>query len=1197
MVLAYHNSHDPFFRSPFGAVQCGGLLRLRLLVQPDSPVEECFLRLWVQDREERLPMVRLEEPACCGEQEEGSASCGRQGAGTVYEVEYPLPHEPGIIWYYFAFRAGGETCFYGNNQEELGGVGELRSSEPPGYQITIYRPMDLPGWYTQGIMYQIYVDRFFNGDEQGKVLNPRPRSLIHGDWYDTPLYIKNEKGEVLRWDFFGGNLAGVIKKLPYLKELGVSILYLNPIFDSSSNHKYDTGDYLTLDPMYGDEEIFAQLVKEAQGLGMAIILDGVFSHTGDDSIYFNRYGRYPGLGAYQSPDSPYYSWYQWQGEGTEKEYSCWWGVATLPEVKEMEPSYREFIIHSPQGVLQSWMKRGIKGWRLDVADELPDEFIQEFRQGMKAMDPDAVLIGEVWEDPTHKFSYGKLRQYFWGGELDATMNYPWRKLFLQYFLGEIDACQLHQRIMNLYENYPRENFFGQMNLIGSHDRARILTLLGEAPPPGQLSAAEQEHYRLPAHARELAVQRLKLLTLLQMSFPGVPCLYYGDEAGCEGYPDPYNRGAYPWEREDQEILQWFKRVLRYRREYEVLRQGEFSSWSEGKETYALKRKGEKEEIVVLVNRHAQEPREVTLKLERGVGQVIDIFAGEVLYSKEAGSASDLDEYAFHSLSLSLPPLSAKALLCQKHGSNHYFKQELMTRTCGILMHISSLPSPWGTGDLGEEAYAFVDFLAEGGQSLWQVLPLNPLGLGDSPYQSESALAGNPLLISLDLLIQAGLLTEKEARREWAEYGGEIEGTKESGGAEEAERDGSESLAWVAGYKEKLLRKAYERFGEKLSESSTEPLPEPRWGLSDPAGGGKPGTKDYLDSQGYDRFIKENREWLQDYALYKCLKLKFSGKAWNQWEENYLMREPAALEAVATDYAGEINYIFFVQYTFAYQWQRLKDYAQEKGVKIIGDLPIYVAYDSCDTWANRECFALDDGHAPLGTAGVPPDYFSPEGQNWGNPLYDWDAFRAAGYAWWKVRFRQGLERFDALRLDHFRGFEGYWEVPSQAGSAKEGRWLKGPGIEFFESLVHELGPLPVIAEDLGFITPEVNTLRAILGFPGMRVMQFSPSQEKGKYVDYSGTHDNDTLLGWYHSQGYSDKDSLEQVETAIEELYQGDGVWVILPLQDILKLDSRARMNTPGTIKGNWQWRVERGTLTQQVCARLRNLAKKYGRLS
>ncbi len=1172
MVLAYHNSHEEFFRSPFGAVPCGSLLRLRLLIQKACSVDECLLRLWIQGKEHRLSMSRAEWPALnrVGIEPRFYPQGMVESEGVVYEVDYSIPPEPGVIWYFFAFKVSEDTYFYGNNHQQLGGTGELSHQEPPGYQITVYRPMKLPSWYTRGIIYQIYVDRFFNGEEQGKILNPRPKSLLHGDWYDTPLYIKDERGAVLRWDFFGGNLLGIIKKLPYLKELGVTILYLNPIFDSSSNHKYDTGDYLTIDPMYGDEETFIRLILEAQRLGMAIILDGVFSHTGDDSIYFNRYGKYPGLGAYQSPDSPYYSWYQWK---EEKEYSCWWGVKTLPEVQEMEPSYREFIIHSPQGVLQSWMKRGIKGWRLDVADELPDEFIQELRQAMKAIEPEGVLIGEVWEDPTHKFSYGKLRQYFWGAELDATTHYPFREIFLQYFLGEMDACQVHERIMNLYENYPRENFFGQMNLIGSHDRARILTLLGEAPPPERLSVIEQENYRLSPDDRYLAVQRLKLLTLIQISFPGVPCLYYGDEAGCEGYPDPYNRGTYPWEREDQEILRWVKRVLRYRQEYEVLRQGEFYSWSVGKDIYALKRKGEKEEIIILVNRNVRESIEVTLKLEQDVQQVIDIFEGKVLCQKEHGLGF---------FPLILAPLSAKALFCQNQAQNHYFKQEIMTRSCGILMHISSLPSPWGIGDLGGDAYDFVDFLAEGGQSLWQVLPLNPLGLGDSPYQSESALAGSVLLINIDLLIRAGLLTEKEAqreaRREWAKYG---EGAGGTGGA------GSEGFAWVERYKEKLLRKAYERFRKKLPDSPS--------GLSSPEGGNQPGAEDYFDLHGYERFIAENQEWLKDYALYKCLKIKFGGKAWNEWEKKYLVREPEALEALAIEYAEEINYIFFVQYTFAYQWQRLKDYAHDKGVQIIGDLPMFVAYDSCDTWAHRENFALDDQNSPLGTAGVPPDYFSPTGQNWGNPLYDWDTLRAADYAWWKLRFRQGLHRFDALRLDHFRGFEGYWEVPAQAETAEEGRWLKGPGKGFFESLVREFGPLPIIAEDLGTITPEVNTLRAICGFSGTRVIQFSPMEEKGDFVYYSGTHDNDTLLGWYLSQGYDDRTAMKQVEKTIEELYQGDSAWVILPLQDVLKLDSQARMNIPGTIKGNWKWRVESESLTQDVCAWLRGLAEKYGR--
>lgn len=1176
-VLAYHHSHYEFFRNPFGAIQCGSTVRLRIVVQSTCPIEECFLRLWVKDQEYRYSMngTRLESLNSPATFEEGFCECLPTNLikniddVEVFEVDYVVPDEAGLVWYFFVFRVGADIYFYGNNRKCLGGVGELSQHEPPGYQITVYRPMSLPSWYTRGIMYQIYVDRFFNGDEQGRVVSPRPKSLLHGDWYDTPFYIKNAKGEVQRWDFFGGNLLGVLKKLPYLKELGISIIYFNPIFDSSSNHKYDTGDYLTVDPMYGDAEIFSMLIKEGQQLGISIILDGVFSHTGDDSIYFNRYGNYPGLGAYQSSNSPYYSWYKWKEDG---ECFCWWGVKTLPEVDEMNLSYREFIIHSPEGVLQTWMKYGVKGWRLDVADELPDEFIQEFRQVMKIMDPEAVLIGEVWEDPTTKYSYGKLRQYFWGSELDGTMNYPFREIFLKFLLGNIDSYQVQERIMNLYENYPRENSFGQMNLIGSHDRARILTLLGEAPSPEELTAFEQENYCLTPHSRWLAIQRLKLFTLIQMSFPGVPCLYYGDEAGLEGYSDPFNRGTYPWDREDQEILRWVKRVLRYRQEYEVLRGGDFFSWPAGKDIYAFKRRSEKEEITVVVNRSAQTPREVELGIERDVDQVIDLFEGIVIYAKDSGPG--LYE-GVKKISLTLPPLSSKALLCQKYSSKRFFKQEIMSRSCGILMHISSLPSPWGIGDLGPEAYNFVDFLVKAGQSLWQVLPLNPSGLGDSPYQSESAFAGNLMLISIDFLIQAGLVTKEEAKREFNRQGESAENT---------------SFTWVRIYKEALLRLAFSRFRADMTRRDTKKTSEEGVPRSEVLEFG-----DYLNSRCYEDFKQANQEWLNDYALYKGLKIKNQGFMWKEWEEKYCLRHSDALKAYASESAEEMDYIFFVQYTFEYQWQKLKGYANAKGIRIIGDIPIFVAYDSCDTWANREIFALDEHNAPKSSAGVPPDYFSPTGQNWGNPLYNWDALASEDYAWWKLRFRQALQRFDVLRLDHFRGFEAYWEIPAQATTAEEGRWIKGPGKRFFERMIREFGPLPLIAEDLGTITPEVNVLKAIFGFPGMKVVQFSSLVDNEYEVYYSGTHDNDTLLGWYQSQGYDVTRSIDQVKKTLEELYKCQGAWVILPLQDVLRLDSKARMNIPGTIEGNWNWRVEKISLSQEISTELRSLAERYGR--
>ncbi|AGA69642.1 4-alpha-glucanotransferase [Desulfitobacterium dichloroeliminans LMG P-21439] len=1161
-VQAYHHSHSEFFRNPFGAAPRGSRIQLRIHLKGTEWIEECLLRLWEGGKEVLLPMVpSVETPSSFPEE------------GVTFQVDYRVPDEPGLVWYFFMFKVREEVYYYGNNENQLGGEGQIYDQEPPGYQITVYNPMCMPDWYTRGIMYQIYVDRFFDGIEGGKLNNLPPKALLHGDWHDTPFYIKNEKGEVLRWDFFGGNLLGVLKRLPYLKELGISIIYLNPIFAASSNHKYDTGDYLTIDPMYGDISIFDSLVKEARRLGISILLDGVFSHTGDDSIYFNRYGNYPSLGAYQSPDSPYYSWYKWQEEGV---YSCWWGVKTLPEVNELDASYRNYIIHSPQGVLQTWMNRGIKGWRLDVADELPDEFIKEFRQVMKALDPEAVLIGEVWEDPTNKSSYGKLRQYFWGSELDGTMNYPFREIFLQFLLGDQNAYQLHQRIMNLYENYPRENFFGQMNLIGSHDRARILTLLGEAPAPEDLTVYEQEDYRLPPHHRWLATQRLKLFTLIQMSFPGVPCVYYGDEAGLEGYPDPYNRGTYPWGREDQEILHWVKRVLRYRQEYDVLQQGDFVSWPLEGDVYSFKRRGEKEEIITLVNRSSQWPRVIKIELEKDIQQVIDLFEGVVIYAK-----ADLDIQTEEriEIEITLPPLTGKSLYCQKNFRDPFFKKEIMTRSCGVLLSISSLPSAWGIGDFGNEAYDFVNFLAEGGQRIWQVLPLNPLDQGDSPYQSESAFAGNPLYISIDSLIQSELLKEEEARREY-----------EDSVEQYLEADEGDGFTRVKAYKDNLLRLAYRRFKHVMSQGESD-------------------DKEYLNPSNFEAFIQTNQVWLQDYAYFKCLKLKHQGLAWNKWEEKFCLRDSEAIEVLTKEMAEEINVTYFIQYTFAYQWEKLKRYANTKGLTIMGDMPIFVGYDSSDVWANQEFFNLDEENIPRGTAGVPPDYFSPTGQNWGNPLYDWDTLAKMDYVWWKERLRQGLQRFDVLRLDHFRGFEAYWEIPRGANSAEQGRWLKGPGKRFFECLSREFGSLPLIAEDLGTITSEVKVLKGIFGFPGMKVMQFSPMGEEvtvqkcsqghndHKCIYYSGTHDNDTLLGWFLSQGYNTAQALKSVEVSIEELYKSQGTWVILPLQDILKLDSRARMNKPGTIAGNWNWRVEKMSLTQDVSAKLRSLAIRYNRLA
>ncbi|MGE5631434.1 MAG: glycoside hydrolase family 13 protein [Caulobacteraceae bacterium] len=494
---------------------------------------------------------------------------------TVYTVDIFAPQKPGILWYYFEIALDGTVYYYGNNEGYFGGVGKIYSSKPPCYQITVYKEdAGTPDWFKKSVMYQIFVDRFYNGSKDGKVLNPKKNSFLYASWDDTPMYIKDcEKGSISRWDFFGGNLRGVIEKLDYLKELGVDAIYLNPIFESPSNHKYDTGDYKKIDPMFGSNEVFGELCAKAGKLGISIILDGVFSHTGSDSIYFNKYGNYPGTGAYQSPESPYYKWYSFKG--CRDSYECWWGIESLPNVNEMDPGYIDFIITGKDSVIKHWIRQGAKGWRLDVADELPDEFIALIRKTIKVEDPDSVLLGEVWEDASNKISYGKRRSYLMGEELDSVMNYPFRSIMIDFLTNRRDAANAREAFMKIYENYPLHNFYCNMNLIGTHDVARILTILGDAPAEEGMLLREKERYRLSESQKQLAVARLKLMTLVQMTFPGVPSVYYGDEAGVEGYSDPLNRRTYPWGKENMELIEWFRMTIRLRKRYDIFSTGKW----------------------------------------------------------------------------------------------------------------------------------------------------------------------------------------------------------------------------------------------------------------------------------------------------------------------------------------------------------------------------------------------------------------------------------------------------------------------------------------------------------------------------------------------------------------------------------------------------------------------------------------------
>lgn len=492
---------------------------------------------------------------------------------------------------------------------------------------------------------------------------------------------------------------------------------------------------------------------------------------------------------------------------------------------------------------------------------------------------------------------------------------------------------------------------------------------------------------------------------------------------------------------------------------------------------------------------------------------------------------------------------------------------MLARSSGILLHISSLPGGFGIGDLGSEAYRFVDFLEETGQTFWQILPLNPPGVGDSPYVSSSAMAGAELLISPEKLAEDGLLSPEE----WQ-------------GAPDFPLERVD-YSLVRAFKTQLLRRAFENFKAKS------PMQEE-----------------------FEDFCRRQAYWLEDYALFMALKEAHGGVSWSEWEPKLALRNAEALELARYRLADEILFYKFAQFVFDRQWRALKEYAEGKGIRIIGDIPIYVAYDAADVWSHPEFFQLDESGRPTVVAGVPPDYFSPTGQLWGHPIYRWDVLAERGYDWWIMRFKRTLEYVDVVRVDHFRGFEAYWEVPAGEDTAVNGQWVKGPGEDLFNTLKLALGEVPIIAEDLGYITPEVEALREKFGFPGMKILQFAfgsgpdnphlPHNHPRNCVVYPGTHDNDTAIGWFNSLPeevrehfcrYTATDGQEVNWVMVRLAMASVADLAIIPLQDILGLGSEARMNYPGRPEGNWQWRFRPDALTQEMKDRLAELTDLYGR--
>jgi 4-alpha-glucanotransferase len=504
-------------------------------------------------------------------------------------------------------------------------------------------------------------------------------------------------------------------------------------------------------------------------------------------------------------------------------------------------------------------------------------------------------------------------------------------------------------------------------------------------------------------------------------------------------------------------------------------------------------------------------------------------------------------------------------------AQHFVSLELILlhRSSGVLMHLTSLPSPCGIGTMGKEAYRFADFLHQAGQRYWQILPLGPTGFGDSPYQSFSSFAGNPYLIDLDLLAEEGLLLPEEYRSlDWGDDPSLVDFEK------------------IYHNRFQVLRLAYER-----------------------------GYLSHQDALG--QFIKEHSVWLFDYALFMALKEHFQGACWQDWPLEIRLRKPSAMRRYHDELRDQVNFYMFLQYLFYRQWTELRRYVNELGISIIGDIPLYVALDSADAWANPKVFWLDEDGRPVCVAGCPPDYFSPTGQLWGNPLYDWEYLRHTGYKWWLGRLSGALRFYDVVRIDHFRGFEAYYSIPYGSATAEHGEWRKGPDFSFFRAVKRRLGSnLSVIAEDLGLITPEVRALLEKTGFPGMKVLEFAfDSDESNPYlphnytrncVAYVGTHDNDTLRGWAATcgpwilQNATDYLNLTEKEGLnfgmIRGVMSSVADLAIVQMQDYLDLDTSARMNAPSQVGGNWQWRMLPDAIPADLAPRIRAMTQRYGRL-
>ena len=612
--MTIFDSRDTKYKSPFGAVSCG--TAVSFTVTPGPEYCACALVTYGE-----FAVIRGEAAL---------SPCPEGFTGT-----FTAPDTPELVWYTFRFtRTDGGSVYLGRN-----GLGGGDDRQP--WQLTVYENRPTPEWFGQGVTYQIFPDRFCRD------AIPDPKGLlgqrtVHDSWDDIPRLGADPLTGRWNSDFFGGSLRGICGKLDYLQSLSVTTIYLNPIFYAASCHRYDTADYRMVDPMLGTEDDLRTLCAEAKKRGIHVILDGVFNHTGDDSRYFNRCGFFDTLGAYQSKESPWYDWFCFQH--WPDKYDAWWGIDTLPAVNENAPAYRDFIIRGEDSIIRHWLRCGADGWRLDVADELPDDFIEEIRAVMEQEKPDSFLLGEVWEDGSNKIAYSHRRRYLLGRETHGLMNYPFRTAALAWLRGG-DASAFRRDMEEVRENYPPAAFHSGLNILGTHDTPRLLTMLGAARTPE--SKDDRAAYRLSPEELDMGLARLRLGALLLYSFPGSPTVFYGDEAGMQGFEDPLNRGTYPWGQEDSSLLAYFRQLGTLRKQRLSLQCGDIGYLYAVGGGLVLRRQSEDEVTVAAMNAGMQ-PLELSIPWAGALAK--DALTGQHFFARNG------------MLRLTLPPVGGVLLV-------------------------------------------------------------------------------------------------------------------------------------------------------------------------------------------------------------------------------------------------------------------------------------------------------------------------------------------------------------------------------------------------------------------------------------------------------------------------------------------------------------------------------------------------------